>query len=293
MGGWYSHPLMTTHSTELTVGRPRRGRIGTIVESLASLVERRRLVWYLVKSEIRNRRTNSLLGNVWWFLDPALQLFVFYLLVNVIFKQSQPAILLFLGSAILPWKWFSTALANASESVRKQEAVMRQISFPYIVLPFASTFASVANFAFSLVPLVALYAIYPDRLTPWALTIFPVAIVQLLWTIPAVITLSALSVFLRDIANFIPHILRIWFYLSPALFPLSTLREIGSRHPWFDFFVSANPFTWIFTGYRDALYEGKAPDWGPLGILALASIPAILLSIYFFRRVSPLFVKVL
>ena len=284
---------MTTHSTELTVGRPRRGSIGTILESLTSLVERRRLVWYLTISEVRNKGTNSLLGNVWWFLDPALQLFVYFLLVSVIFQQAQPAILLFLGSAILPWKWFTAALGSATTSVRGREQVMRQIAFPHIVLPTASVLASVGNFLFALVPLGALYLLYPDRLTPWAIAVLPVAAVQFLWTIPAVITLSAVAVFFRDISNFIPHGLRIWFYLSPALFPIETLRDIGSRHPWFNFFVDINPFTWIFSGYRDALYYGRAPEWGALGILALASIPATLLSIYFFRRVSPLFVKVL
>jgi lipopolysaccharide transport system permease protein len=284
---------MTTHSTELTVGRPRRGSIGTILESLASLVERRRLVWYLTISEIRNKGTNSLLGNVWWFLDPALQLFVYFLLVSVIFQQAQPAILLFLGSAILPWKWFTAALASATTSVRGREQVMRQIAFPHIVLPTASVLASVGNFLFALVPLGALYLLYPDRLTPWAIAILPVAVVQLLWTIPAVILLSAVAVFFRDISNFIPHGLRLWFYLSPALFPIETLRDIGSRHPWFNFFVDINPFTWIFSGYRDALYYGRAPEWGALGILALASVPVTLLSIYLFRRASPLFVKVL
>ena len=284
---------MTTHSTELTVGRPRRGSIGTIIESLSSLVERRRLVWYLTVSEVRNKGTNSLLGNVWWFLDPALQLFVYFLLVSVIFKQDQPAILLFLGAAILPWKWFTAALASATTSVRGREQVMRQIAFPHIVLPTASVLASVVNFLFALIPLAALYVIYPDRLTPWALAVLPVAFVQLLWTIPAVITLSAVAIFFRDISNFIPHGLRIWFYLSPALFPIETLRAIGARHPWFNFFVDINPFTWIFSGYRDALYYGRSPEWGALIILALASLPVILLTMYFFRRVSPLFVKVL
>jgi ABC-type polysaccharide/polyol phosphate export permease len=284
---------MTAHSTELTVGRPRRGSIGTVLESLTALIERRRLVWYLTISEVRNKGTNSLLGNVWWFLDPALQLFVYYLLVSVIFQQAQPAILLFLGSAILPWKWFSAALASATTSVRGREQVMRQIAFPHIVLPTASVLASVGNFLFALVPLGALYLLYPDRLTPWALAVLPVAVVQFLWTIPAVITLSAVAVFFRDISNFIPHGLRIWFYLSPALFSIETLRAIGAQHPWFNFFVDINPFTWIFTGYRDALYNGRAPDWAALGVLALASIPVTLLSIYLFRRVSPLFVKVL
>jgi lipopolysaccharide transport system permease protein len=284
---------MTTHSTELTVGRPRRGTIGTIFESLASLVERRRLVWYLTMSEIRNKGANSVLGNVWWFLDPALQLFVYFLLVSVIFQQAQPAILLFLGSAILPWKWFSAALASATASVRGREQVMRQIAFPHIVLPASSVFASVANFAFALVPLGALYLLYPDRLTPWALAVLPVAAVQFLWTVPVVIMLSAVAVFFRDISNFIPHGLRIWFYLSPALFPLEKLQALGDQYPWFGFFVTINPFTWLFSGYRDALYYGRSPEWEVLGILALASIPATLLSIYLFRRVSPLFVKVL
>ena len=284
---------MTTHSSEVTVGRPRRGSIGTIIESLGSLVERRRLVWYLTVSEVRNRGTNSLLGNIWWFLDPALQLFVYFLLVSVIFKQEQPAILLFLGSAILPWKWFSSALASATTSVRRREQVMRQIAFPHIVLPTASVLASVVNFLFALIPLAALYLLHPDRLTPWALAVLPVAVVQLLWTAPAVIALSAVAVFFRDISNFIPHGLRIWFYLSPALFPIETLRAIGARHPWFDFFVDINPFTWIFSGYRDALYYGRSPDWASLGALSLASIPVILLTMYLFRRVSPLFVKVL
>ena len=284
---------MNTHSTELTVGRPRRGSIGTILESVASLVERRRLVWYLTISEIRNKGANSLLGNIWWFLDPALQLFVYFLLVSVIFQQAQPAILLFLGSAILPWKWFSAALASATTSVRGREQVMRQIAFPHLVLPASSVLASVANFAFALVPLGALYLLYPDRLTPWALAVLPVALVQFLWTVPVVIMLSAVAVFFRDISNFIPHGLRIWFYLSPALFPLEKLQALGDQYPWFGFFVTINPFTWLFSGYRDALYYGRSPQWEVLGILALASIPATLLSIYFFRRVSPLFVKVL
>jgi ABC-type polysaccharide/polyol phosphate export permease len=284
---------MTKLSTELTVGRPRRGSIGTILEGLTSLIERRRLVWYLTVSEVRNKGSNSLLGNIWWFLDPALQLFVYFLLVSVIFKQDQPAILLFLSAAIIPWKWFSSALGSATTSVRGKEGVMRQIAFPHIVLPVASIIASVANFAFALLPVGALYLLYPERLTLWALAVFPVAMVQFLWTIPIAIMLSAVAVFFRDISNFIPHILRIWFYLSPALIPLEKLQAAGKEYPWFGFFINANPFTWILSGYRNALYEGRSPEWAPLGLLALASIPAIFLSIYLFRRASPLFVKVL
>jgi ABC-type polysaccharide/polyol phosphate export permease len=50
---------------------------------------------------------------------------------------------------------------------------------------------------------------------------------------------------------------------------------------------------WILNAYRDLLYEGRSADWGALLVVALASIPFSLLSIYLFRRMAPSFVKVL
>ena len=284
---------MATTSQELTVGLPRRGPIGAVVGTICDLIRRRRLVWYLAAASARANGGNSLLGNLWWFIDPAIQLGIYYLLVAVIFQKSQPAYILFLACAIIPWKWFTTAIAGATNSVRGREAVLRQISFPQIVLPMAEVLAETGSFFFALVPLAALYLVYPERLTPWVLAIPAVAFVQLLWTIPIAILLSAFNVFLRDIGLFTTHALRIWLYASPALFTIELLRRGGEKYPIFGVWVNLNPFTWIFGGYRDLLYYGHAPDWASLVLCGLASIPVTLLSLYIFKRMSPSFVKVL
>ena len=70
---------MTERSLELTVGRPRRGALGSIAESLKAVFARRRLIWYLADSSLRSKGTSSLFGNAWLIIDPTLQLAIYYL----------------------------------------------------------------------------------------------------------------------------------------------------------------------------------------------------------------------
>ena len=71
------------------------------------------------------------------------------------------------------------------------------------------------------------------------------------------------------------------------------LAIAGAPQPIFGAWVDLNPFTWIFGGYRDLLYYGRAPDWASLALCGLASVPVTLVALYAFKRMSPSFVKVL
>jgi len=284
---------MTSDNLTLSVGKPRKNGLRGVLDSISSLFERRRLIYRLTLSSLRKGGQDTFLGNLWWILDPALQLFVYFLLVQVIFRQNQPAVLLFLASAILPWKWFAASLNSATNSIRSKEQILRQVAFPHLVLPAATMLSTFVSFLFAIVPLMTLYLLYPERLTIWIVAIIPVALVQICVTLPLVIMFSSLGVFFRDVSIIIPHALRVWFYLSPALFSVEVLRTIGDRYPWFSILISLNPFTWIFSGYRDALYYGRSPDWFSLAVVAITSIPLTILAVYLFRRSSPLFVKVL
>ncbi|CAB4819844.1 unannotated protein [freshwater metagenome] len=277
----------------LTVGRPQRGPVGSVAETLMSLVQRRRLILYLTIARVRQDGGNTLIGNLWLILDPTLQLAIYYFLVGIVFNRPQADFPLFLFAAILPWRWFTSGLSVSTESVRSRDRVMRQIAFPQIVLPFSTLAASTIEFFFGLVPLFSLYFAYPHRLSTWILAMPLVMAVQLLWMIPFAIMLSALNVFLRDIGNFLRHALRLLFYISPALFSYERIRGILDPHPPAHLLLDLNPMAYILTAYRDLLYEGRSADWGTLAVVACASLPFTLVSIYLFRRMSPWFVKVL
>lgn len=284
---------MATNSLRLTVGRPRQGPLRTIIETLRSVYQRRRLLLYLTIARVRQDGSNSLIGNLWLVIDPAVQLAIYYFLVGVVLNRPQANFPLFLFAAILPWRWFTSALTTATESVRSRDKVMRQIAFPQIVLPLSAIAASTTSFLFGLIPLFSLYVVYPDRLTAWVLALPVVIAVQILWTLPLAIIFSAINVFFRDTGNFVRHGLRIGFYVSPALFSFEKIQQVLAPHPPAHLLLELNPLAWILTAYRDILYEGRSPDWVAIFVVGVASLPFTLLSMYAFRRMAPSFVKVL
>lgn len=286
---------MTTKSTALPVRYPRRQPLLVVLRTgFRDILTHRRLAWYIVRADLKKHGADTLLGNVWWILDPLLQLAVYVVLVSVIFKQSMEAYPLFVFAAILPWKWFSTAVNDAITSVVSRERIIKQVRFPKIVLPFASTVGGIVNFLFGLIPLLGLLVLfYPSHLS-WALLLIPlVASVQFVFTLAVATVLGALNVFYRDIGNLAKHVLRMWFYLSPALYSADRITELTKNHEELGVVYNLNPWTILFQSYHDTVYYGIAPNWVALAIVLVASVVLLGVAVIFFKRVEPAFAKVL
>ena len=276
------------------------GPIALLLEATSEVLSRRRLVRYLVQAEVKKRGANTLLGNIWWVLDPLLLMAVYVVLVTIITRRSIPDYPLFLFAAILPWKWFSTAVVDATGSVVNQHRLVRQIAFPKIVLPLAATSAAVVGFAFGLIPLAAIMLLYPERLSPLVLLIPLIAVVQYVFTLAVALLVAAGNVFVRDLGNVMRHLLRLWWYLSPGLYSLALLDEVDlfDAHPWLRTLIEANPFAVLFEAYRSVIYgtlDGPPvmPDWGSLGVLLLVSMGLLAVATIVFKRLEPSFAKVL
>ena len=286
---------MATKSTALPVRYPRRQRVHvTLATGFWDIWTHRRLAWYIVRADLKKHGADTVLGNVWWILDPLLQLAVYVVLVSVIFKQSMDAFPLFAFAAILPWKWFSSSVNDAITSVISREKIIKQVKFPKIVLPFASTVSGIVNFAFGMIPLTALVVIfYPTHLS-WSLLLIPVvAAVQFVFTLAVAIVLGGLNVFYRDIGNLFKHVLRMWFYLSPALYTTDRITQLTANHRELGMVYGLNPWTVLFEAYHDVIYYGRPPSWMALAALTVASIVVLGLAVIFFKRVEPAFAKVL
>ncbi len=264
-----------------------------MAQGFREMWSRRRLARYLVRADLHKHGADTLLGNVWWVLDPLLQMGVYVILVSVIFRITKyPDYPLFVFSAILPWKWFTSAVNDGIMAVTSRERIIKQVQFPKIILPVAAAVGGIVNFAFGLIPLLALTIFfYSDRLHPTLLLIPVIAAVQFVFSLAFAIAVSAINVFFRDIANVARHGLRLWFYLSPALYAFDDVRERGGGL--MGTLLSLNPWTPLFESYRAVIYGGAMPAWGGLGILLLGSLVFLAASVLMFKRVEPSFAKVL
>jgi ABC-type polysaccharide/polyol phosphate export permease len=278
----------------------RPGPLRLIGEAIEDIRSRRRLVRYLVQADAKKKGADTFLGNLWWIMDPLLQMGVYVVFVSLILSVKTPDYPLFILSAILPWKWFNSSLTDAAGSVVSQDKLIKQIQFPKIVLPVAATTAGVVGFLFGLIPLAGIMLLYGHRISPFVLLIPVIAFVQYVFTLGMAFLVSAVNVFFRDLGNVLRHVLRLWFYLSPALYSMSTLDASNTfqSNPVLRTVAHANPFAVLFESYRAVIY-GKpngpphAPDFQSLLLLLGASVLLIALGAVVFKRLEPTFAKVL
>jgi ABC-type polysaccharide/polyol phosphate export permease len=274
----------------------RPGALDLVAGGVREVISRRRLIAYMVRADLKKKGAETLLGNVWWVIDPLVQMLIYSVLVTIVFDRGVEDYGLFVFAAILPWKWFESTVRDGVNSVTGQERLIKQIYFPKLVLPVAAVMAGVVSFAFGLIPLVGLtLVLYTDRLSAWFLLIPAVAAVQLLFSLGVAVAVSAVNVFYRDVGNLSRHVLRFWFYLSPTLYAAEVVTEsaFARENPWVVTVFNLNPWTHLIGAYRDLIYYGTAPDWGALLVVAGLSLVLTAGAILLFKRVEPTFAKVL
>jgi lipopolysaccharide transport system permease protein/teichoic acid transport system permease protein len=269
-------------------------------DAVREVASRRRLVRYLVQAQIKRRGVNTILGNIWWVLDPLLLMAVYLVLVTVISTRSTPDYPLFLFSVILPWKWFTVAVGDSANSVVSHARLVKQIAFPKIVLPVASTTAGVVGFLFGMIPLGAIMLFYPDRISWYPVFLPVVAAVQFVFTLAIGVLVAAGNVFVRDLGNVIGHLLRLWWYLSPGLYSIAVLSDhrIFVEYPILGTILMSNPFAILLEAYRSIFYGTPTtpptmPDFLALGSLLVASVILLAFTTLVFKRLEPNFAKVL
>jgi ABC-2 type transport system permease protein len=288
----------------------RPGPVGLIREALGEIVRRRRLIRHLMDADIKRTGADTILGNVWWVLDPVIQMGAYLILLTVIFQRSTPDFPLFLFAAILPWKWFASSVSGSVSAVVRQERLIKQVQFPKIVLPISALVAEVLNFAFGVLLLMAvLFLVFPAHASINVLWLPVIAVVQFVFTLGLALIVSAVNVFYRDVGILMGHLIRLWFFLSPTLWSFDStvgrfqgisdaLGPVGLA------ILRYNPFAILLTAYRDVVYgrvdeagtgftPGQAPDLVPLGLLLLVSLGMVLLGTVIFKRLEPAFAKVL
>lgn len=269
-------------------------------QAINDVVSRRRLVRYLVEAEVRKRGVNTLLGNLWWVLDPLLLMAVYVVLVTFIRTRQIPDYPLFVFAAVLPWKWFTSAIGDSANSVVGQHRLIKQIAFPKIVLPVAATTAGVVGFAFGVIPLLGIIGFYDHRWSALILIIPLIAVVQYVFTLAVGVIVAAANVFFRDLGNVVGHVLRLWFYLSPGLYSIDHIRELSfvEENPWIATLFSLNPIAVLFESYRAVIYGTESggpvlPNFVALGWLLGASVVLLAAAAVWFKRLERDFAKVL
>ena len=106
---------------------------------LKEIYEYRQMIFSLVQRDLRGRYKGSVLGFLWTFLNPLLQLVVYTLVFSVIMRAGIEDYYIFLFVALVPWLFFSSALTGGAGSVLASKDMVKKIYFPNTMSIFRKT----------------------------------------------------------------------------------------------------------------------------------------------------------
>lgn len=242
-----------------------------MVRNLRELWQYRALLWNLTVRELRARYRASVLGFLWTFLNPTLNMVVYAFVFGVLMPQSQKAYAYWLFAGLLPWIFFTSSVGAGTSAVSDRRDLLTKVRFPAQVLPATVVATNLINYLLSLPLLLALGLFFGD-LPSWHLVLFlPLAALQTLFTLAVTYLLSALNVRFRDLQHIVGNVLTMMFFLTPVVWPLKQVGELK------DVVLYANPMASLLDGYRSIFFEHALPAFEPL--LEVLVVSLVLLAI--------------
>ena len=215
----------------------------------------RELFWVLAWRDLSVRYKQTVIGVSWALIRPILTMLILTIIFGRIAKLpsdgSAPyALMVFAG--ILPWTFFATGLAEASNSLVTNANLISKVYFPRLIVPTATVVVAFVDFLVSFSILLALLIWY--QFAPgWQILLLPLfVILTFLASIGPSLWITALNVRYRDFRYVIPFIVQFGLYASPVGFSSSVVPQ-----PWRQVY-SLNPVVGVIDGFRWCILGGQS-----------------------------------
>jgi len=251
----------------------------------------RELFYFLAWRDILVRYKQTFIGIAWALLRPFLTMLVFTFVFGKLARLPSDGtapypILVFAG--VLPWQFFASSLAEASNSLIDNANLISKVYFPRLIVPTSAVIVSFVDFLLSGMILLGLMAWY-NFLPSWRILTLPLFILMAFATsMGGGLWLSALNVQFRDFRYIVPFIIQFGLYISPVGFSSNIVPE---KWRWL---YSLNPMVGVIDGFRWAIIGGDASIYWPGFLLSLALVLLLLVSgIWYFRRLERNFADII
>jgi ABC-2 type transport system permease protein len=238
-----------------------------------------------VKKEIRGRYKNSVLGVMWSFLNPLLQLLVYAVIFGALLGGGDSTYHIYICVALIPWTYFTTTITQASFTVIGNGDIIKKVYFPREILPISVVTSGAVNFVISTIIILA-FVIFSGIGISKYIILYPfILLVQYILLLGISFIVSSITVYFRDLEHIIGIILMAAFYGTPIVYKLEQLPAN------LQILMKLNPMTHLINGYRDIFYYQQMPNMKMLCILLAGSLVITVIGYFIFKKLQKGFVE--
>lgn len=236
--------------------------------------EYRELLYFLIWRDVKVRYKQTVLGAAWAILQPLLTMIVFTIFFGRLARVSSDTVPypLFSYTGLLIWTFFSHGLTQSSSSLVGSSHLITKVYFPRLVIPMATVLSGLVDLAVALPLLVLLLAYYGVTPGIGVLLVPFLVLLALATALGFGLWLSALNVRYRDVRYVIPFAIQLWLFVSPVIYPASTVTTWLEAHGLPAWLIALNPMTGVVEGFRWALLR---PPTEPLTLLIVSSVVSL------------------
>jgi len=256
-----------------------------------NLVERRSLLFQLVRRDFEQRFVGSAIGWIWGLIHPLVLLLSWVYIFQYCLHQVPPSGVasypLFIFSGMLPWLLFSDTVQRSAGSLLDHANLITKSVFPSEIVPVSVFLSALVSHLLALALMIAAAALVLHKFSAFLLLLPFYMFLVGLFAVGLGWAMASLHVFLRDTAQFLSVVLTFWFWLTPIMIPEDRVP------PRLHFLLAANPMNYAVKVYRSAVLEACWPHPADVAILAASATLMFVAGGLFFRYMKRGFADVL
>tara|TARA_Y100001935_G_scaffold248189_1_gene245060 strand:- start:249 stop:1106 length:858 start_codon:yes stop_codon:yes gene_type:complete len=251
------------------------------------------LLWLFVKRDFTTFYKQTILGPLWFFIQPMITTIVYSVIFNKVAKISTEEIppYLFYMSGIIAWNYFASCLNATSNTFVLNSNLFGKVYFPRIILPLSKIISNLATFAVQLLMFFCFYFYYlvignnSIDPSPKTLSLIPILIVQMAMLGQGLgMIISSLTTKYRDLTYLVTFGSQLLMYASPIVYPLSIVPDRYRT------ILLANPMTPVIEGFRLAFIGKGNLELGLIIYSVVITIIIFLLGIIIFNKTEKSFI---
>jgi len=227
----------------------------------------RDLIELFVKRNIVVQYKQTILGPLWYIIQPVLTVIMNMVVFGGIAKMSTDGVpqAIFYMAGNVCWFYFSDCLNQTSSTFTTNQAMFGKVYFPRLVVPIATILSNLLRFGIQIGLFVAFYLYFffcgSDICPNWTILLVPVFVLMLAGLgLGFGILVSSLTTKYRDLTILFTFIVQLWMYATPIVYPISMVPEGTLRT-----IIMANPMTSIIEAFKYATLGQGYFSWFALG----------------------------
>lgn len=256
--------------------------------------EYRDLLFLLVRRDFVSKYKQTVLGPIWFIIQPLITTVVFTILFGNVAKISTDGLppMLFYLSGTLGWNYFASNFGSTSTSLVGNAGLFGKVYFPRLIVPLSTVVSNLFTFGIQLGLLLAFWLYFKCLSSAgvyfgmhWEVLFLPLLLLQIAGLSLGVgLWVAALTAKYRDFAHLAGFLIQIWMYATPIIYPLSIIPE---KWRWF---VVLNPMTMPVEACK-YMFLGQA-SVEPLYMLIsiVVSVVILLSGLLVFQKIERTFV---